>query len=360
MSTKIAGFAVAVVLGGLFASCDGSPKFIINGSVEGAGNKSLVLEKSDFHGYWIPVDSTRTDGSGRFSIKAQAPASPEIYRLSMGDRFIYFPVDSVETVTLSTSEKDFGSDFTLEGSDNACNLASFEKELLSLSNPDSTALARFKRDVYTKYIKDGRGSIVGYYVLTKIYGNKPLYDPADKEDAKYYAAVATQFDQFRPEDPHGRMVKEVSLSAMKERNRAKGKHTVIEAPEIKVLDIELPDENGRNVKLSDVVGKGKPVAVIFSMMTDENSHVFNRELAQVYNAKAGAVQFYQVSFDDGQYEWREAAKNLPWITVLDPAGNASSAIMDYNLSVLPAVFIYNAAGELVDRAESISDLKKKL
>lgn len=360
MNHKITYFSVSVAIGILLSSCSGEPKFKIEGEVSDAADKPLVLEKSDFNGFWIPVDSTRTDGSGHFSIKAPAPASPEIYRLSFADRYVYFPVDSTETVTLATTEKDFGAVFTLTGSDNAANLAAFEKDLLGLNATDSASLAQFKRNVYTKYIKDAQGSIVSYYVLTKIIGDKPLYDPTDRQDAKYYAAVATQFDQFRPDDPHGRMVKEVSLQVMKARNKAEGKRTVVEAPEVKVLDIELPDEHGKNVKLSDVVGKGKKVAVIFSMMTDAKAHVFNRELARIYNEKAGTVQFYQVSFDPGQYEWREAAKNLPWITVLDPAGNASSAISDYNLYAIPAVFIYSADGELIDRAESIEDLKKKL
>ena len=360
MNVKLYNIAAILALGGSLLSCSDDPHFKIEGEVEGAYNVSLVLEKSDFQGFWIPVDSTRTSSSGSFSIKAPSPASPEIYRLSMGDRFIYFPVDSTETVSLTTSSKNFGMQFSLSGSDTAANLAAFEKDLLGLNATDSASLAQFKRNVYTKYIKDAQGSIVSYYVLTKIIGDKPLYDPTDRQDAKYYAAVATQFDQFRPDDPHGRMVKEVSLQVMKARNKAEGKRTVVEAPEVKVLDIELPDEHGKNVKLSDVVGKGKKVAVIFSMMTDAKAHVFNRELARIYNEKAGTVQFYQVSFDPGQYEWREAAKNLPWITVLDPAGNASSAISDYNLYAIPAVFIYSADGELIDRAESIEDLKKKL
>lgn len=360
MNAKLTNIAAIFALAGLLFSCSGDPHFKVEGEVEGADNVSLVLEKSDFQGFWVPVDSTRTSASGSFSIKAPSPVSPEIYRLSMGDRFIYFPVDSIETVSLTTSSKNFGSEFSLSGSENATRLAAFEKDLLALNATDSAALAQFKRNVYSKYIKDAKGSIVSYYVLTKIVGDKPLYDPADRQDAKYYAAVATQFDQFRPDDPHGRMVKQVSLQVMKARNKAEGKRTVVEAPEVKVLDIELPDETGKNVKLSDVVGKGKKVAVIFSMMTDEKSHIFNRELARIYNDKAGTVQFYQVSFDPGQYEWREAAKNLPWITVLDPAGNASTAITDYNLYALPAVFIYSAEGELIDRAESIEDLRKKL
>lgn len=351
--------ASAALVASLACSC-GEAKFKVDGEVYGAEGKSLILEKSDFHGRWIAVDSVRVSGSGSFSIKADAPASPDIYRLSLGDRFIYFPVDSIETISLKTSASDFGSKFELTGTPQAERMAAFEKELMALSNPDSVSLAGFKRGVYTKYIQDGQGSIVSYYVLTKVFGGKPLYNPADPEDAKYYAAVATQFDNFRPDDPHGRMVRDVSLQAMRAINSAKGKKKVVNANEIRVLEINLPDENGRNVRLSDVVGKGKKVVVVFSLMNAAESPAFNRELARIYNAKGGSVQFYHVSFDAGQYEWREAAKNLPWITVLDPNGMSSTAILDYNVGALPAVFIYNEAGDLVDRPESLSDLEKKL
>ena len=120
----------------------------------------------------------------------------------------------------------------------------------------------------------------------------------------------------RPNDPHGKMVRDAALNALKQRNTAQGKRKVISAPELKVLDIELPDEKEQNVKLSDLVGKGKPVVVVFAMMNMEESPAFNRELAQIYQRKGGAVQFYHISFDADQYAWREAARNLPWITVV--------------------------------------------
>lgn len=344
----------------LLAGCSKEKEFRISGNVEGAEGSSLILEKSDFHGRWIAVDSTKVGSSGKFSIEAPSPASPEIYRLSLGDRFIYFPVDSVESLTVTTTEKGFGHDYTLAGTPGAERLAAFEKDLLSLQSPDSASLADFKRSVYSKYIKESRGSIIAYYVLTKFYDGKPLYDPADKEDVKYYAAVATQFDQYNPGDPHGQMVKEVSLAAMRAKNKAAGKHKVIQADELRVIDIDLPDENGKRVKLSDIVGKGKRVAVIFSQMNERESPLFNRELAKIYNSRNGAVEFYHVSFDAGQYEWREATKNLPWITVLDPQGTASTALSDYNVTGLPAVFIYDGAGDLVERPESLEDLAKKL
>lgn len=360
MKTKyITILSSALLASAALISCT-EAEFKIDGDVQGAEGKSIVLEKSDFSGYWVAVDSTHVGKNGHFKISSPAPASPEIYRLSLGNNFIYVPVDSVETLHVTSSLNKFGSDFSVTGSAQAERMTQFERELQGLQITDSAAVAQFKRQAYGKYIKDGEGSIVSYYVLTKFVGNKPLYDPTDPTDMKYYAAVATQFDQYRPNDPHGRMVREVSLQNMRRRNSEQGKHNVIQADELRVIDVTLPNEKGEKVSLSSIVGKGKPVAVIFSLMNEPESPVFNRELARIYNSKGGAVEFYQISFDAGQYEWREAARNLPWVTVIDPRGTASTALADYNVAAFPAIFIYNAAGDLVDRPATLDELAKKL
>lgn len=356
---NIRNICLLAVLCALLGAC-GEAKFKVDGEITGAGGQSIVLEKSDFGGSWIPVDSTKTDKGGKFSISSPAPAAPEIYRLRMGRNYIYLPVDSVENLKLTTSESDFGRKYSLTGSPQAELMTQFEHEVMALSKPDADALSNFKRNVYTKYIQNGQGSILSYYILTKIVDGKPLYDPENPDDAKYYAAVATQFQQYRPDDPHGRMVKEASLQAMRSRNSSLGRKRVIEAGEMKVLEIDLPDASGKNIRLSEVVGKGKPVVVVFSLMNDEKSPAFNRELARIYNSRSGAVEIYQVSFDQGQYEWREAAANLPWINVIDPGGTSSNVLLDYNVGTLPAIFLYDAAGELIDRPESLDALEKKL
>ena len=91
---KISYIAASAAVLCLAAVSCGDAQFRIDGDVTGAEGRSLVLEKSDFHGRWIPVDSVKIGGSGHFSIRSDAPASPEVYRLSLGDRFIYLPVDS--------------------------------------------------------------------------------------------------------------------------------------------------------------------------------------------------------------------------------------------------------------------------
>lgn len=348
--------ALAICLG----ACNNEPKFNIEGEISGGEGKSIVLEKGDFSGEWVAIDSTKISNNGNFSFTESAPTSPDIYRLQLNDRYIYLPVDSTETLRVQSSLAKYGLEFSVTGSANAEQLTAFEKELMALGNPDAASMEKFKRDVYTKYIQNGRGSILAYYVLTKTHNGSPLYDPADTGDARYYAAVATQFDQFRPDDPHGKMVKEVSLNSMRNRNSAQGKKTVVEAPELKVIDINLPDTKGNNIALSSLVGKGKPVVVIFSMMNEKESPAFNRELGRIYSSHNGAVEFYQISFDTGRYEWREAASNLPWTNVIDPAGTSSSALADYNVGSLPALFLYNGNGDLIARPESIKDLESKL
>ena len=360
MKIKIFAAAIVSAIMALALTSCGEAKFKVNGEIYDAEGKSVVLEKPDFLGQWQAVDSARIAADGTFSISSPAPASPEIYRLALDGRYIYLPIDSVEQLTVTSSGPKFGTDFNLTGSPQAEHLAAFEKELLALNATDSVSLAKFKRNVYTKYIKDAQGSILGYYLLTKTLGNRPLYDAADREDAKYFAAVATQFEMFRPNDPHAEMLRKVSLDALRRRNTAlNGRRAVMANEDIKVLDIQLPDPNSNTAKLSDLVGKGTPVIVVFGMMNEKDSPAFNRQLADIYNKRAASLKIYQVSLDADHYAWRDAARNLPWTNVID-AGGTSDAITKYNVQQLPAFFIFDARGDLRERAEDFATLEKLL
>ncbi len=352
--------ACAVAFAALLSGC-GEPSFKIKGEIYGAEDKSLVLEKSDFYGRWVAIDSTRVSSNGNFSISRPAPAAPEIFRLALGDRYIYLPIDSVETVTVTSSLKDYGSQYTLTGSANAEAMAAFEKDLMALpSDISADSLNSFKRSVFSKYMRDAQGSIVSYYVLTKIIGDKPLFDPQRGDDYKYFAAVATGFKELRPNDPRTRLLEKTSMDAIKRRNSEKGLRMQIEANEISVIDIDLPDEDGKNRKLSEIVGKGKPVVVMFTLLTHPDSPAANIELSKLYSSMGGNVEFYQVSLDPDQYAWREAARNLPWITVFDNAGQYSEAARSYNVGDIPTFFVYDRNGELKARANNLQELRREL
>lgn len=342
-----------------FTSCS-KDKFKVKGEIYGGEDKSIVLEKSDYMGQWIPLDSVKINRNGGFSFAFPAPGAPEIYRLALNGQYIYLPVDSTETITVNSSFDKFGKDFSLAGSDNAERMAQFEKELQTTQTASQDDLAKFKREVFTKYMKDFPGSIVSFYVLTKSVDGKPLYNPSDPIDRKYFGAVATGYKTMRPDDPRAALLEQTAINAFKQKNAEQGNYTTYEAEEISLIDIDRPDETGNNVKLSDVVGKGKPVVVIFSLLNHQDSPELNIALNQIYNRLNGKVEFYNVSLDADQYQWRESARNLPWITVYSPGESISTDAINYNVFQVPSFFIYNSEGELTSRPMTVEELNKSL
>lgn len=338
--------AVAITLG--LAGCHRGDRFSIGGEVYGGEGEKIVLEKADFQGNWTVIDSTRISKQGRFGFRGARPAGGEIYRLRMGDGYVYVPIDSTERITVSTRASSFGSGYTLSGSRGAERLMEFEKSLQAFlphaADPDSAAA--FKRRVYTAYIQDAPASVTSYYILTKtLPGGEPLYDMTGGEDTRYLAAVATAYDVYRPQDPHAAMLKHFALENAKRKNSDRGAAREIVAEEIEFPEILLQDEKGKSVSLRQIASNGRPVVVAFSNMTDSEAPTRNRRLNQLY--QSGRAAIYQVSFDADRYTWREGASNLPWTTVIDPGGQTSDALRDYNIQQLPWYYLIDASGHLV-------------
>lgn len=349
----------AAIMGATFLSGCSDPKFKVEGTLEGADNEKIVLEKADYSGVWQIVDSTRTDSDGRFSISHIAPDAPEIYRLGAGDQWVYIPVDSTETVTLTAPLSAMATRFTLSGSSGAEQLEKFEKEVHALgSNPDEAKLKEFRRGVYSRYLQDARGSVVSYYILTKTLDGHPLFDASDPDGARYVAAVASSFKEFRPDDPRTAMLENVARNGIRKRRESRGITNVIEADALGFFDMSLHDENGKEVKLSEVAGHGRKTLLVFSLMTHPDSPELNRRLREIATQKNVAI--YHISYDPDQYEWHEGAKTLPWTTVYDPEGENSPRLRQYNVSVLPTVFVIDADGQLSTRIEDMATLGSKI
>ncbi len=357
---RISSFmAAAVVLSCLLLCACGGSEFKVKGDVEGADNAPIVIEKASSSGTWIVMDSTRTDSSGHFSISIAAPASSEIYRLRSGDEFVYFPIDSIETVTVHTAARSFGRGYRLTGSDNAVAMARFDSLLNTLpADADNAARDAFKRTVYKEFIASSRGSIVSYYILTKTIDGRPLYDGSNPVDAKYFAAVATAFEQYKPGDPRTEMLKNISLRAMSRASAAKGHERVVHATEVKAFEIDLPDTKGSKRQLTPMLGKGKPVILVFTALTAKGAPQYNAELKKIYDA--GRADIYMVGLDADRYGWRDAAINLPWTNVYAVDGMDSRFLIDYNVTSVPTGFIFNAAGDLVNRIEDVTKVSSML
>lgn len=356
---SLMGASLSLLL--LLGSCD-SDQYEISGVVAGAPEGSFIaLEQPDANGGWLTLDSVEIESSGKFSFSHPAPPAPEVVRLRYKGDYIYVPVDSTEHINVNSKARNFAREFNLSGSANAVRLEKFEKQVIGFafgpyaSIPDSADA--FKRRVYNEFIKDANASVVSYYVLTKTIGGQPLYNPAD--DYKYFAAVATAFKQYRPDDPRTPLLEKVSVEGLRKHNSDQGKQKVIHAQETAIVDIVLPDATHQPVALSSVVGGGRKTVVYFPDPASDQASMDNIKLRSL--REQGGVEIYEVSLDPDQYRWQQVTANLPWINVWggDPT-SVAKVTTDYNITTLPLFFIYDGTGQLVDRAESISRLEAKL
>lgn len=331
--------------------------FRISGLVKDGKDSTLYLERG-MNGRWVTLDSAKINSGGDFKISYEAPGTPDIYRLRMGERYIYFPIDSLDNVSVETSLTGFGSDFKLSGTKQAEQFSAFEKDASRYATiTDDAKLAQFKKEIFNKYIKDDRAGLLSYYILTKVVNGKLFFNPEDQFDSRMYVAVATAYKQYKPNDPRTAMLEQAALDIHRAERERRGTQRVIQANTTALLEIELKDYNGKIQKLSALTSNGKPTVIVFNTLTAETSPEINRALSKIYNS--GSVNIYQIGFDNDELAWRQAAQNLPWTVVYEPKGGASRYLSDYNVTELPTFFICNRAGEIVDRATSIQELNQK-
>ena len=96
----------------------------------------------------------------------------------------------------------------------------------------------------------------------------------------------------------------------------------------------------------------------FTIYSDKNSPAFNIALNKIYESnKSAGLQIYQVSVDEDEYFWKKSAENLPWITVYNSHNDGAKNLMNYNVTLLPASFIINRSGELVERVDDVAKLE---
>lgn len=341
---------VALSLG----SC-GNRDFHVEGTITGSADSTLVLEKLDPVAGWLALDSVKLDANGDFSISSPAPDVPEMYRLALGGRYVYLPVDSVETLSLTARLKDFDTGFSLSGTPQAERLTAFEREAHKVegyANADS--VAAFRKRVYTSYLREAKGNILSYYILTRPMGQGWLIDYRDP----LYTAVATAFETYKPSDPHTALLVARAREGQAERRRASGKGVRVKASATGMIPISLPGLDGKEVTLQSRLGKGKPVVVAFVAMTRSDAPDINRRLRALYDA--GRADVYEVCLDADQFAWRQASRALPWTVVLDPDAERSRAALNYNVGSLPAFFIYNAAGDLVESTGEVDKIASLL
>lgn len=336
-----------------------SNKFKVNGVIEGANDSTtLVLEQSS-NGEWLFVDSIKVDKNGKFSVDAPAPEVPSIFQLRYSDQSICFPIDSLDHLTINAKLPNFSSDYTITGSEHATQIMNIDKQAMQFAggNTSTEKFQTWKAGLARQIVADPSG-IVAYYTINKYINGQPLFDPMNDNDLRIIGAVANSFNSFRPEDPRTEYLVNLLLDGQRRRRAMNAPNDTVYADVASLIEIKLQDYDGKEYSLSKTAAENRVVLLDFTAYTIDISPQINKllnDIYQRYHSKGLAI--YQVSVDQDNVAWRQAAQNLPWITVFDPMSINSKTVGAYNVNGIPTTFIIRN-GEIVERIEDAAQLKQ--
>ncbi|MCM1021892.1 MAG: hypothetical protein NC343_06470 [Muribaculum sp.] len=348
---------LATISSALFTACSNKNEWTVKGTIEGAENAPIAIEVAE-NGVWLPIDTLSTDNKGKFSYSRKPLGYPDIFRLAYNKSYVYFPIDSIETIEIETTSDNFASNATISGSESANRIQQVDKRIKqsvdSIGIDGALSDSILKRDL-SQMILANPADIVSYYIICKQIGNRFIFDPSLSLDNRVLGAVANSFTEQRPSDPRTKFLKSVYLA-----NKAAGSQATgnFEIKEIGYYDIALTDNTGKEYKLSDAVNNNKVVLLNFTVYGADISPALNVALSEAYSKyKNNSFEIYQVALDDDEFFWKQSANNLPWITVYNPpvASNARQVLVNYNVQAVPVSYLF-VNGELIERVDDYENL----
>lgn len=363
-------------------------RFTLNGQIVEADGKMLYLDHMGLDKVEV-IDSVRLDAEGQFSFSPAAPKDCfDFYRLRVDGKVVNLSIDSTETVTVTASLPVMQIAYMVEGSENSARLKDLVMTQMGLlqelrrlglqyRNLDANQLQQkvnetvdvYKSEIMTQFIFPAPGTPCAYYALFLSINGQMLFNPqADRQDAKCFAAVATQLDLYHPDAVRTAHLHNVALKGMAKTSPSRNKSEVDEETirkftdmivETGLIEIELPDSKGKIQKLSDQ--KGKVVLLDFTAYKTNYTPNYNLKLRELYNKYADqGFTIYQVSVDSDESFWLNTASNLPWTCVYDESTLYSSYLKSYNVQQLPSAFLIDRDGNITDRPESTDELDSKI
>lgn len=384
MTTKLVyRIASLLLLTIAFSACKGGKShFTVQGKIDGAADSTVYLYKRGITGAEL-VDSAKIDKDATFKIKAESPQYPDLYILSLGKQMINLAVDSLETIEIDAKKKDFATGYQVKGSEQSDlirklylkqlevtkTIETLKTQLTKKAITDSvftdrarvetTAYRNLAKDIILKNLRD----LSSYYALFQQIDGYTVFNPLDKEDSRYFSAVATAWDTFHNKSPRAEHLKKFTLTNIAKRRAMEGKTSgvmdsanTIDASEY--YNISLPGIDDQNIELKSL--KGKVVLLDFTVYQDQNAPAHNVALNKAFQKfKNSGFTIYQVSFGTPIHLWRTSASNLPWVCVHEDNSN-SELVSRFNLQSLPAMFLINKAGEIVKRVDIKDDLESEI
>ena len=369
---------IAIAALALTACEEQKPSFTIEGTVKGAKDQTLFLYNNALGGA-VKLDSVKLTEEGTFTLHGEAPQSPELYSLIVGNQMVYFGIDSTETVTINADYATMSSAYEVEGSVSSEKIKQLtlrqhdlQRQIMAIQNNldlsrqqivDSLQhiVDNYKNDITMEFIYENPGSIYAYYALFQTLGGWNVFDRSNPQDVRAFAAVATSWDTFYPESDRAKHLHNTTIKGMNDTRQAAAREmmaaeTAGQIETVDLLDLSLPDASGHNRTLTEL--KGKVVMLDFHMFNMKESAARILSLRELYNKyHSQGLEIYQVGLDENEHFWKQQTESLPWICVYDPSALSAR---NYNVQSIPEYFLIDRNNALYKRSSQMSDVEQEI
>jgi len=353
------------------AACNRS-NVSIKGSVEEGEGQTITLERLDVNRTTL-VDSSTIGKGGQFSMTTNLE-EPELFVLRYDDgQIVNLLLSPGEKINLSTDATSFSTEYRIEGSEESENIRLLVQQLNStrsildslqgvaatVGDPESPHM-KVVRSAYAQAIVSQKRYTIRYLVehmnsLSSVYALYQKYDEEDlvlglQEDLQYFKVIADSLEVSYPNSSLTKSLRADIRRREAEFNIASQLNSLLEMADEPsgMLDLSIPDREGREVKLSDY--KGKAIMVVFWASGNQGSISTLLQLKSSYQRYHDkGFEVYAISLDNNKVQWMNAIdyNEFKWINVSELSYPDSRANMVYNVSSLPAAFLINRDGDIV-------------
>ena len=364
----------------VFSSCklNGSnDKYNIQGTLKNFPAKSIYLEKLGLKEV-VLVDSSKIDDNGNFSM--EGVSEDGFYRLKLDERTFWLFLLEKATykvnidltaaepfkITGTANNDEFqGALKKLNDTKAAMNTAQYkyamyqqngasEDSLAAVGNELNQIGANFIETMKTD-LKTAKSPLTALFYVTNLpfqeyqEENKFVIDRLKKEipNSSYTKDFVAVYEQFNQQ----------AAAAQAQKQAVESTAIGAQAPEI-----DLPNPDGKNIKLSSL--KGKVVLIDFWASWCGPCRMEMPNVVNTYNKyKAKGFTVYSVSLDKEANAWKNSIKSLgmTWENqVSDLKFWQCEAAQRYGVNGIPATFLLDKDGKIVATNLRGAELEKKV